>query len=124
MLIMIPMMYQIRQFMIYPKYKSGFSQNVLTAGDMIKSLINSGFKLQTTRDNLDSIYSKLLEESADKNFNANDFEETKNSYYYIMDNFDNPADMLTPTGVWLNNGYRFIVDDAFKAQLKTVFKID
>ena len=116
--------YQIRQFMIYPKYKSGFSQNVLTAGDMIKSLINSGFKLQTTRDNLDSIYSKLLEESADKNFNANDFEETKNSYYYIMDNFDNPADMLTPTGVWLNNGYRFIVDDAFKAQLKTVFKID
>lgn len=114
--------YQIRLFMTYPKYKNGYSQNVQTAGDMMKSLINSGFKLQTTRDNLDSIYSTLLKESAEKNFNAGDFEKTKDFYYYVMDNFDNPADTLIPTGTWSENGYRFIVDDNFKAQIKTIFK--
>lgn len=114
--------YQIRLFMTYPKYKNGYSQNVQTAGDMMKSLINSGFKLQTTRDNLDSIYSTLLKESAEKNFNAGDFEKTKDFYYYVMDNFDNPADTLIPTGTWSENGYRFTVDDTFKEQIKTVFK--
>lgn len=114
--------YQIRLFMTYPKYKNGYSQNVQTAGDMMKSLINSGFKLQTTRDNLDSIYSTLLKESAEKNFNAGDFDKTKDFYFYIMDNFDNPSDTLIPTGTWSENGYRFTVDDNFKAQIKTVFK--
>ena len=89
----------------------------------MQSLINSGFKLQTTRDNLDSIYSKLLEESAEKNFNSNDFEKTKDFYYYIMDNYDNPAETLIPTGTWTENRYRFNIDDTFKAQIKSVFKI-
>ena len=115
--------YQIRLFMTYPKYKNGYSQNVITSGEMMQSLINSGFKLQTTRDNLDSIYSKLLEESAEKNFNSNDFEKTKDFYYYIMDNYDNPAETLIPTGTWTENRYRFSIDDTFKAQIKSVFKI-
>lgn len=115
--------YQIRLFMTYPKYKNGYSQNVITSGEMMQSLINSGFKLQTTRDNLDSIYSKLLEESAEKNFNSNDFEKTKDFYYYIMDNYDNPAETLIPTGTWTENRYRFNIDDTFKAQIKSVFKI-
>ena len=114
---------QIRMFMTYPKYKNGYSQNVSVAGDLMKSLINSGFKLQTTRDNLDSIYSNLLEESADKNFTQSDFDETQEFYYYIMDNYDNPADMLIPTGTWSENGYRFTIDGTFKAQIKSILKI-
>ncbi len=114
---------QIRMFMTYPKYKNGYSQNVSVAGDLMKSLINSGFKLQTTRDNLDSIYSNLLEESADKNFTQSDFDETQEFYYYIMDNYDNPADMLIPTGMWSENGYRFTIDGTFKAQIKSILKI-
>lgn len=115
---------QIRMFMTYPKYKNGYSQNVSVAGDLMKSLINNGFKLQTTRDNLDSIYSNLLEESADKNFTQNDFSETEEFYYYVMDNYDNPAETLVPTGTWSNNGYKFTVDGTFKAQIKSMFKID
>lgn len=115
--------YQIRLFMTYPKYKNGYSQNVSVAGEMMKNLINSGFKLQTTRDNLDSIYSNLLKESAEKNFTENDFKKTEDFYYYIMDNYDNPAEMLTPTGTWSDNGYRFMVDGAFKAQIKAILKI-
>lgn len=115
---------QIRMFITYPKYKDGNSQNVLVAGEFMKSLINSGFKLQTTRDNLDSIYSNLMKESSEKNFSVNDFEETKEFYYYVMDNFDNPADMLTPTGTWSEKQYKFTFDEAFKTQLKSAFKIE
>lgn len=115
---------QIRMFITYPKYKDGKSQNVLVAGGFMKSLINSGFKLQTTRDNLDSIYSNLMKESSEKNFNVNDFEETKEFYYYVMDNFDNPADMLTPTGTWSEKQDKFTFDDAFKTQIKTAFKAE
>lgn len=115
---------QIRMFITYPKYKDGNSQNVLVAGEFMKSLINNGFKLQTTRDNLDSIYANLMKESSEKNFNSNDFEETKEFYYYVMDNFDNPADILTPTGTWSEKQYKFTFDDAFKTQLKSAFKIE
>lgn len=114
---------QMRLFITYPKYKNGYSQNVTVAGEFMRSLINNGFKLQTTRDNLESIYSNLLRESAEKNFSAGDFEETKEYYYYVIDNFDNPAYMLTPTGTWSDKGYQFTIDDAFKTQLKSAFKI-
>lgn len=114
---------EIRLFITYPKYKDGYAQNVIVAGEFMKSLINNGFKLQTTRDSLESIYSNLLKESAEKNFSASDFEETKEYYYYLIDNFDNPAEMLTPTGTWSEKGYQFTVDDAFKTQLKEAFKI-
>lgn len=114
---------QMRLFITYPKYKNGYSQNVTVAGEFMRSLINNGFKLQTTRDNLESIYSNLLRESSEKNFSAGDFEETKEYYYYVIDNFDNPAYMLTPTGTWSDKGYQFSIDDAFKTQLKSAFKI-
>lgn len=114
---------QMRLFITYPKYKNGYSQNVTVAGEFMRSLINNGFKLQTTRDNLESIYSNLLRESSEKNFSAGDFEETKEYYYYVIDNFDNPAYMLTPTGTWSDKGYQFTIDDAFKTQLKSAFKI-
>ena len=113
---------QMRLFITYPKYKNGYSQNVTVAGEFMRSLINNGFKLQTTRDNLESIYSNLLRESSEKNFSAGDFEETKEYYYYVIDNFDNPAYMLTPTGTWSDKGYQFTIDDAFKTQLKSAFK--
>ena len=114
---------EMRLFITYPKYKNGYSQNVTVAGEFMRSLINNGFKLQTTRDNLESIYSNLLKESAEKNFSVGDFEETKEYYYYVIDNFDNPAYMLTPTGTWSDKGYQFTIDDAFKTQLKSAFKI-
>ena len=88
----------------------------------LKSLINSGFKLQTTRDNLDYIYSNLLKESSEKNFNVNDFQETEQFYYYIMDNFDNPANVLIPTGTWSDNE-KFTFDETFLMQVKTEFKV-
>ena len=113
---------QIRMFITYPKYKSGYAQNVLVAGEFMKSLINSGFKLQTTRDNLDYIYSNLLKESSEKNFNVNDFQETEQFYYYIMDNFDNPANVLIPTGTWSDNE-KFTFDETFLTQVKTEFKV-
>ena len=113
---------QIRMFITYPKYKSGYAQNVLVAGEFMKSLINSGFKLQTTRDNLDYIYSNLLKESSEKNFNVNDFQETEQFYYYIMDNFDNPANVLIPTGTWSDNE-KFTFDETFLMQVKTEFKV-
>lgn len=116
--------FQIRQLMIYPKYKKGYSQNVTVAGELMQNLINSGFKLQTTRDNLGSIYSNLLQESAEKNFTENDFKETEEFYYYIMENFDNPAETLIPTGTWSNNGYKFMIDGTFKAQIKSMFKVE
>lgn len=114
---------EMRLFITYPKYKNGYSQNVTVAGEFMRSLINNGFKLQTTRDNLDSIYSNLLKESSEKNFNASDFDETKEFYYYVIDNFDNPAYVLTPTGAWSDKGDQFTVDEAFKTQLKEAFKI-
>ena len=112
---------EMRLFITYPKYKNGYSQNVTVAREFVRSL--NSFKLQTTRDNLESIYSNLLRESAEKNFSTGDFEETKEYYYYVIDNFDNPAYMLTPTGTWSDKGYQFTIDDAFKTQLKSAFKI-
>ncbi len=115
---------QITMLMTYPKYKKGYSQNVAVAGELMENLINSGFKLQTTRDNLDSIYSNLLKESADKSFTQNDFTETEEFYYYIMDNYDNPASTLIPTGNWSSNGYKFTIDGTFKAQVKSMFRVE
>ncbi len=114
---------EMRLFITYPKYSNGYSQNVMVAGEFMQSLINNGFKLQTTRDNLESIYSSLLKESSEKNFNSGDFSDNKEYYYYIIDNFDNPAYFLTPTGTWSEKGYQFTADESFKAQIKSAFKL-
>lgn len=114
----------IRLLLTYPNYKGGVSQNVKVAGDLMQSLINTSFKVSSTKDRLQSIYTSLIKSAKDKTFTGADFEKTKYYYKYLIDNSNNPAEAITPTGTWAGSSPdTFKMSDSFKTQIKDIFEI-
>lgn len=115
---------ELRPFLTYPEYENGPGENVKVCGELISSVINQGLKTSLTVQNLSATFSTMVKGSDDKDFSLNDFtEKTQSNIQYIVDNSNEPADYITATGSWNDEGTAFTVDESFKEQLKTLFEL-
>lgn len=115
---------ELRPLLTYPEYTNGPGENVKVCGELISSVVNQGLKTSLTVQNLSATFSTMVKNSDDKDFSLNDFtEKTQSNIQYIIDNSNEPADYITATGSWNDDGTAFTVDESFKEQLQTLFEL-
>lgn len=113
--------YQLRMYINYPTFANGRGENMKAASELLQSLINDAFmQIEMLENNMDNIFSVIYNNS-DTNMTRNEYISSKKGLLYIMKNYTNPCESMTPLGTWAEDNFK--IDESFPEELKNFFEM-
>lgn len=112
---------QMRLFINYPDFENGKGENLKVTADIMTRFLNGGFsQFKMLEDNLDNIFNVFFNESH-TNITRNEYLHYKKTLIYLMNNYTNLVESMTPIGTWKGN--TFEVNPAFTEELSDYFQL-
>lgn len=113
---------QLRMYLNYPNFSAGKMENLKVQADLMEDFINDAFmQIEMLENNMDTLFN-MVYNSSDTNMTKNEYISGKKGLLYIMKNYKNPCEALTPVGKWEDGS--FTVSGSFPDEVKRFLEME
>lgn len=104
----------------FPNFKNGEEERARVTGTLVTDMLKTNIT-PNVRNNLDSMFSEIINSSVETNITAYDYKDKKEALKYLIDpEQDNIVTLVLPSGTYDENKF-YVLDEKFVKSLKVWF---
>lgn len=112
----------LKKVLTFPNYNGGEEYRSRVLGTISTELLNSGAK-GILLDGMDAVFNDVVNSDAETNITRYDFDESKRAIKFMLENNNNPAQLVLPSGVYNENNC-YVLDESFISTVPSWFGMD